>query len=113
MNDLAWQKSSYSSASGDNCVEVAPLPGGGRAIRDSKAPDAGLFVLTPAQWQTLRQAMRRVPVNAPRDSRLETPAFFRRCEIHPPPSTTHMPKIQGRIVRLPPTSWLKPRPLTR
>ena len=69
MNDLAWQKSSYSSASGDNCVEVAPLPGGGRAIRDSKAPDAGLFVLTPAQWQTLRQAMRRVPVNAPRASR--------------------------------------------
>jgi hypothetical protein len=47
------------SASGGDCVEVAPLPGGGWAIRDSRVPDAGLLVLTPAQWQTLRQAMRR------------------------------------------------------
>ena len=59
MNDLAWKKSSYSSASGGNCVEVAALADGGRAIRDSKAPDAGLLVLTPAQWHTLRQAMRQ------------------------------------------------------
>ena len=29
MNDLAWQESSCSSASGGDCVEVAPLPGGG------------------------------------------------------------------------------------
>ena len=43
---------------------------------------------------------------APRLSRLETPAFFRRCEMKPPPSTTNMPKIQGRMLRLPPSFWL-------
>ena len=42
----------------------------------------------------------------PRLSRLETPAFLRRCESQPPASTTHMPKTQGRMVRLPPTVWL-------
>lgn len=32
---LEWVKSSYSGNNG-NCVEVAALPGGGRAMRDSK-----------------------------------------------------------------------------
>jgi len=32
---LEWVKSSYSGDNG-NCVEVAVLPGGGRALRDSK-----------------------------------------------------------------------------
>lgn len=32
---LDWVKSSYSGNNG-NCVEVATLPGGGRALRDSK-----------------------------------------------------------------------------
>jgi hypothetical protein len=34
------------------------------------------------------------------------PAFLRRCESQPPASTTHMPKTQGSMVRLPPTVWL-------
>ncbi|WP_329219335.1 DUF397 domain-containing protein [Streptomyces sp. NBC_01485] len=34
---LEWVKSSYSGNNG-NCVEVAVLPGGTRAIRDSKDP---------------------------------------------------------------------------
>jgi Domain of unknown function (DUF397) len=57
MNDLAWKKSPYSSGSGGNCVEVAALPGGGRAIRDSKAPNAGMLLLTPAQWQDLAKSL--------------------------------------------------------
>ncbi|MEH0417265.1 DUF397 domain-containing protein [Streptomyces sp. B21-083] len=32
---LEWVKSSYSGNNG-NCVEAAVLPGGGRALRDSK-----------------------------------------------------------------------------
>jgi len=32
---------------GGNCIEVAPLPGGGRAVRDSKAPGAGLLLPPP------------------------------------------------------------------
>ncbi|MHA6621093.1 DUF397 domain-containing protein [Pseudonocardia sp. DLS-67] len=36
--DLAWRKSSFSGGNGGNgCVEVAPLPGGGVAVRDTKA----------------------------------------------------------------------------
>jgi hypothetical protein len=52
MNELAWQKSSCSSVTGGNCVEVAPLLGGGRAIRDSKAPGAGLLLLPRAVADT-------------------------------------------------------------
>jgi Domain of unknown function (DUF397) len=57
MNDLAWKKSSYSSATGGNCVEVAALPTGGRAIRDSKNPVGGMLLLTPAQWQDLAKSL--------------------------------------------------------
>jgi hypothetical protein len=57
MNDLAWKKSSYSSGSGGNCVEVAALPDGGRAIRDSKNPAGGMLLLTPAQWQDLATSL--------------------------------------------------------
>lgn len=35
MSDLTWIKSSYSGAGQANCVEVAVLPDGGRAVRDS------------------------------------------------------------------------------
>jgi hypothetical protein len=57
MNDLTWKKSSYSSASGGNCVEVAALPGGGRAIRDSKNPGGVMLMLTPAQWRELAESL--------------------------------------------------------
>jgi Domain of unknown function (DUF397) len=33
--DLTWVKSSYSGSQGD-CVEVAELPDGGMAVRDTK-----------------------------------------------------------------------------
>ena len=57
MNDLAWKKSSYSSGSGGNCVEVAALPNGGRAIRDSKNPAGGMLLLTPAEWRDLANSL--------------------------------------------------------
>jgi hypothetical protein len=57
MNDLAWKKSSYSSGTGGNCVEVAGLPDGGRAIRDSKNPACGMLLLTPAQWRALATSL--------------------------------------------------------
>jgi len=49
MDDLTWAKSSYSANSGD-CVEVAPLPGGGRAVRDSKDPDGPVLRFTAQEW---------------------------------------------------------------
>jgi Domain of unknown function (DUF397) len=57
MNDLTWKKSSYSSSTGGNCVEVAALPDGGRAIRDSKNPNGGMLLLTPAQWRELAKSL--------------------------------------------------------
>jgi hypothetical protein len=53
MNDLNWVKSSYSTATSGNCVEVAALPDGGRAVRDSKNPDGPVLLLTADQWRRL------------------------------------------------------------
>jgi hypothetical protein len=44
MTDLTWRKSSFSTDNGD-CVEVAVLPDGQVAVRDSKKPSAGHLVL--------------------------------------------------------------------
>ncbi|MFC4534290.1 DUF397 domain-containing protein [Sphaerisporangium dianthi] len=46
---LTWQKSSYSGTD-DNCVEVAHLPLGDLAIRDSKNPNGPVLLLTAGEW---------------------------------------------------------------
>ena len=59
QNHLAWRKASYSNGSGGNCVEVADLPGGGRAVRDSKLGDTGpVLRFTPAEWQAFVAGVR-------------------------------------------------------
>ncbi len=45
----AWRKSSYSNPSG-NCVEMARLPSGRVAVRDSARPGGPALVFTRAQW---------------------------------------------------------------
>jgi hypothetical protein len=55
---LAWRKSSHSSGNGGNCVEVAPIPGGGRAVRDSKDPAGGLLMFTEAEWSAFLAGVR-------------------------------------------------------
>ncbi len=52
MDDLThavWHKSSR-SGSGNECVEVATLTGGGWAVRDSKDPSGPALRFTPAEW---------------------------------------------------------------
>jgi hypothetical protein len=55
MNNFNWIKSSYSGGESANCVEVAALPGGGRAVRDSKDPAGAVLLLSPAQWLSLME----------------------------------------------------------
>jgi hypothetical protein len=42
---VRWQKSGRSNPSG-NCVEMARLPGGGIAIRNSRHPDGPVLIYT-------------------------------------------------------------------
>jgi hypothetical protein len=52
-----WYKSSYSGST-NNCVEIADLPAGGRAVRDSKSPDGGFFRFTAGEWVAFIQSVK-------------------------------------------------------
>ena len=52
-----YRKSSCSTATG-NCVEVAGLPGGHRAVRDSKDPTGPALIVTPAGWAAFTTGVR-------------------------------------------------------
>lgn len=57
-DSLAWRPSSLSKSAGE-CVETAPIPGCGVAIRDSKDPDDGTLTCTHAEWTAFVRAARR------------------------------------------------------
>lgn len=48
-SELAWFKSSYSSGSGDDCVEVALTPATVH-VRDSKNREGSRLTLSAAPW---------------------------------------------------------------
>lgn len=52
-SSLVWRKSSASAANG-NCVEIAALPEGGVAVRDSKDPEGPRLRFTAAEWSAFR-----------------------------------------------------------
>lgn len=47
---LNWVKSSLSFANG-NCVEVAGLPDGGVAVRNSRHSEGAVLYFMPDEWQ--------------------------------------------------------------
>jgi hypothetical protein len=47
LSNLAFRKSTFSGGNGGGCVEIAELPDGGRAVRDSKQHGTG-----PVLWFT-------------------------------------------------------------
>jgi len=47
---VQWRTSSFSSHNG-TCVQVAAVPDGRVAVRDSKAPDAATLVFTRAEMR--------------------------------------------------------------
>jgi Domain of unknown function (DUF397) len=53
----AWRASSYSAASG-NCIEVAQLPTGHHAVRDSKNPTGPILTYTLAEWSAFTAGVR-------------------------------------------------------
>jgi hypothetical protein len=50
LTRAVWRKSSFSNGNGGNCVEVATLPGGGRAVRDSKDRQGPALRFTASEW---------------------------------------------------------------
>jgi hypothetical protein len=56
-----WRKSSYSSPTSNDCVEVATNLPGIVAVRDSKQPDGAKLAFTRSRW---RRFVRRVKTGA-------------------------------------------------
>lgn len=50
LADARWTKSSRSGTGGGNCVDVATLASGCRAVRDSKNPTGPALIFAPAEW---------------------------------------------------------------
>ena len=50
ISDLKWRKSRYSNGQA-NCVEVALLADGGRAVRDSKDSHGPVLRFTANEWK--------------------------------------------------------------
>ena len=50
---LVWQKSSLTANNGQ-CFELAPLPNGGVAVRDSKNPGHGHLCFTAGEWAAFK-----------------------------------------------------------
>ena len=57
LRSADWRTSSYST-SGNQCVEVAPLPAGQVAVRDSVDRDGGIHILSHRDWAAFTEAIR-------------------------------------------------------
>jgi hypothetical protein len=57
LSRAEWQKSSYSSQSG-NCVEVTRNVPGLVAVRDSKEPRGAKLVVSPETWRAFIRNVR-------------------------------------------------------
>ena len=53
LTGLTWRKATASGAEG-GCVEVADLPDGAKAVRDSKNPHLPALRYTAAEWAAFR-----------------------------------------------------------
>ncbi|MHC0432378.1 DUF397 domain-containing protein [Streptomyces sp. O3] len=49
LGNVVWRKSTYSGQGGD-CVEIAALPAGFHAVRDSKCPCGFALVFRADAW---------------------------------------------------------------
>jgi len=51
LSGAVWRKSTRSSSTGQNCVEVAANLPGSVAVRDSKHPDGPKLIFTQSHWR--------------------------------------------------------------
>ncbi len=58
LTSAMWRKASYSNGNGGDCVEVADLDGGHRAVRDSKNPTGPALTFTAAEWAAFTASVR-------------------------------------------------------
>jgi hypothetical protein len=60
FDDLAWRTSSYSGSGGAStgCVEVAPLPDGGIAVRDTKDRSRAAHRHSAPAWSAFLSGVR-------------------------------------------------------
>jgi hypothetical protein len=59
LSGAQWRKSSFSGSNGDSgCIEVAVLPDGGVAIRDSKDSSLAPHVYTAGEWEAFVAGVR-------------------------------------------------------
>lgn len=57
LGRIRWRKSRHSSPQG-NCVEVAALPGGLVAVRDSRRPSGPALIFARSEWSAFTGAVR-------------------------------------------------------
>jgi hypothetical protein len=57
-DSLDWRTSSYSGDNGNSCVEVAPLPEGGTALRDTKNRTLAAHHYPAAAWTAFLAGIR-------------------------------------------------------
>ncbi|WP_026413526.1 DUF397 domain-containing protein [Actinomadura oligospora] len=57
ISNLDWRKSTYSTPTGSDCVEVADA-GSRVAVRDSKNPSGPKLIVHPADWHAFATALK-------------------------------------------------------
>ncbi len=58
LSTATWRKSSRSQGGGNNCIEVAVIPGS-IAIRDSKDPHGPVHIISPEAFRDLITRIKR------------------------------------------------------
>jgi hypothetical protein len=58
LTAVVWRSSSYSSANGGSCVEVADNLPGALPVRDSKNPHGPALTFTPTAWTAFLTRLR-------------------------------------------------------
>jgi hypothetical protein len=58
LTNAVWRKSTRSGGVDGNCVEVADLTEGARAVRDSKNPTGPALMFTATEWSAFTAGVR-------------------------------------------------------